>query len=76
MEQKEIGAKIRYFRINKLNISQEDFAKKIGLDRTYVCKVESGQKNLTLDTLNKFCEGLGVTLKELINFEIPSSEVK
>lgn len=76
MEQKEIGAKIRYFRINKLNISQEDFAKKIGLDRTYVCKVESGQKNLTLDTLNKFCEGLGITLKELINFEIPSSEVK
>lgn len=74
MEQKEIGAKIRYFRINKLNISQEDFAKKIGLDRTYVCKVESGQKNLTLDTLNKFCEGLGVTLKELINFEIPNSE--
>ena len=75
MDQKEIGAKIRYFRINKLNISQEDFSKRIGLDRTYVCKVESGQKNLTLETLNKFCDGLGITLKDLINFEIPNGEV-
>ncbi|MCR4898293.1 MAG: helix-turn-helix domain-containing protein [Acholeplasmatales bacterium] len=69
MEQKEIGERIRFLRVNKLNISQEDFACKIGLDRTYISKVESGQKNLTLETLNRICRGLSVTLKEFFDFD-------
>lgn len=74
MNQKIIGERIRYLRNSLLNISQEEFAKKIGLDRTYMSKIEAGKQNLTLETLNKICEGLGITLKELFDFDLPSSE--
>lgn len=74
MDQKLVGKRIKYLRINKLGMSQEDFAKKIGVDRTYFCRLESGKKNLTLETLNKVCEGLGMTLKEFFDFEIPNGK--
>lgn len=74
MDQKVIGERIKFLRTSLLNMSQEDFAKKIGLDRTYMSKIEAGKQNLTLETLNKICEGLGITLKELFNFDDPSIE--
>lgn len=74
MDQKVIGERIRYLRISLLKMSQEDFARKIGLDRTYMSKIEAGKQNLTLETLNKICEGLGITLKELFDFDVPNGE--
>lgn len=75
MNQKIIGERIRNLRIELLNISQEDFAKKINLDRTYMSKIEAGKQNLTLETLNKICDGLGITMKELFDFEAVQKEV-
>lgn len=72
MEQKVIGERIKYLRNTLLNVSQEDFAKKTGLDRTYMSKIEAGKQNLTLETLNKICEGLGITMKELFDFDFPN----
>jgi len=72
VEQKVIGERIRFLRNSLLEISQEDFAKKIGLDRTYMSKIEAGKQNLTLETLNKICGGLGITMKELFDFDIPT----
>ena len=74
MDQKLVGKRIKCLRINKLGMSQEDFAKKIGVDRTYFCRLEAGKKNLTLDTLNKVCEGLEMSLKDFFNFEIPEKK--
>lgn len=74
MDQKVIGERIRYLRNSLLNMSQEDFAKKIGLDRTYMSKIEAGKQNLTLETLNKICDGLGITLKQLFDFDVPKNE--
>lgn len=68
MDLKAIGERIKELRL-KNSMSQEAFAEKIGLDRSYICKIESGQKNLTLETLIKICEGLNVSLKELFDFE-------
>lgn len=76
MEQKAVGERIRYLRNSLLDMSQEDFAKKIGLDRTYMSKIEAGKQNLTLETLNKICEGLGITMKELFDFDISNDLVK
>lgn len=74
MNQKVIGERIRYLRNSLLKMSQEDFSKRIGLDRTYMSKIEVGKQNLTLETLNKICEGLGITLKELFDFDVPNSK--
>ena len=68
MDLKTIGERIKELRL-KNSMSQEEFAEKIGLDRSYICRIESGQKNLTLETLIKICEGLNVSLKELFEFE-------
>ncbi len=76
MNQKSVGERIKYLRIAKLGMSQEDFAKKIGVDRTYLCRVESGKKNVTLETLNKVCEGLGINLKEFFDFENNATPIK
>lgn len=69
MDFKVVGDRIKDLRINRTNLSQEEFAKKIGLDRTYMSRVESGKQNLTLETLIKICEGLNLSLKELFDFE-------
>ena len=69
MDSKVIGERIKNLRISKLNISQEDFANKIGFDRTYISRLESGQKNPTIDTLSKICEGFGIKLKDFFDFE-------
>ena len=52
MDLKAIGERIKELRL-KNSMSQEAFAEKIGLDRSYICRIESGQKNLTLETLIK-----------------------
>ena len=53
-------------RRESLNISQEGFADKIGMHRTYYGAVERGEMNLTLRTLKRVCLGLGVKISELL----------
>lgn len=68
MDLKIIGARIRELRINKTCLSQEDFAIKLGYDRTYMSRVESGRQNITVETLIKICDGLETPLKEFFDF--------
>lgn len=46
--------------------SQEAFADRINMHRTYYSAIERGEKNLQLDTLQRICQGLGVTLWEVM----------
>ncbi len=45
--------------------SQEALAQKAGLDRTYVGAVERAERNLTLASIEKLAEALGVEVREL-----------
>lgn len=65
---KEVGLRIQGLRKSKLNITQAEFARKLGYDRTFLSRVERGVQNITLDTLEKICDGLGVTVKEFFNY--------
>lgn len=47
--------------------SQELMAEKCGLHRTYVGAIERGERNVTLDTLQRLASALGVTSAELIS---------
>lgn len=63
----KIGNRIKELRINKLKITQEEFAKILGVDRTYLSRVELGKKNLTLNTLIDICSKLDVSLNEFFD---------
>lgn len=60
----KVGETIKFLRNKNTNLSQDEFATKVGLDRTYLSRIESGQKNITLETLSEICKGLGVTITE------------
>lgn len=49
-------------------LSQEAFAFKCGIDRTYIGIIERGEKSPTLNTLNKIANGLNITLSNLMDF--------
>lgn len=60
-----IGAAIQSRR-RSAGLSQDGFADQIGMHRAYYGKVERGQKNLTIGTLLRICEGLQVKPSELL----------
>ena len=69
MELNAVGHRIKDLRLSRTSLSQSEFAHLIGLDRTYLCRVESGKQNLKMDTLLKICNGLGVSIKEFFDFK-------
>lgn len=64
MIKEEIGKRIREFR-QKAGLSQEKFALKIEMDRTYLASVEAGKRNISIVNLHKIAMGLNVSLSEL-----------
>jgi len=62
---KHFGRRVRERR-KKMRLSQEDFADRVGLDRTYVSGIERGTRNPTLATMKRLAEGLGVPLETLL----------
>ena len=61
---KQLGMRIRYLR-EKRGYSQLDFAVEAGINRNYLCDLEAGRRNPTLDILDKIAQALGITLEEL-----------
>ncbi len=64
MVTKDLGDRIRKLRQNT-GLSQEKFALKIEMDRTYFASVEAGRRNIAIRNIKKIADGLGVTLSEL-----------
>ena len=60
----KIGNRIRELR-NHTGLSQEKFAAKIGMDRTYFASVELGKRNISIVNLEKIADGLNISLSEL-----------
>lgn len=60
----EVGKRIRELRL-MTGLSQEKFALKIGLDRTYYSSVENGKRNIAIINLKKIADGLEVSLSEM-----------
>lgn len=59
----KVGERIKELRL-KTGLSQEKFALKIEMDRTYFASVESGKRNISLINLEKIISGLGVSFCE------------
>ena len=63
--QKTVGRNLRAYR-QKRGLSQEAFANVLGIHRTYMGGVERGERNLTLKSLEKMAERIGVEVRELL----------
>lgn len=62
--QKVFGICVRKFRL-ETGLSQEKFALKISMDRTYYASVESGKRNISIENIQKIASGLGISLSKL-----------
>ena len=66
MIQQKIGIHIKELRI-ALGLSQEKFALKIGMDRTYFASVEAGKRNISIKNLEKIVNGLDLTFSDFFS---------
>lgn len=66
MIQQQLGARIKELRTS-LGLSQEKFALKIGMDRTYFASVESGKRNISIKNLEKIVNGLNISFTDFFS---------
>lgn len=64
MVQTNFGITCRYYR-ELAEISQEKFALKIGMDRTYYASVEAGKRNISLQNIKKIVDGFEISISQL-----------
>jgi len=61
----QLAEKIKVRRA-ELNISQEKLAEKCNFDRTYISLLERSKRNLSFSNLKKLCDGLEISLSDLL----------
>lgn len=64
----KFGLKIKKLREVNNKQSQEDLAFKIGVDRSYLGFVERGERNPTLDKIDKIAKAFKIPIKDLFDF--------
>ena len=64
----EFANKLKKIR-DERNLSQEDLALLCGIDRTYIGRIERLERKPTIVILDKIATGLGMKLKELVDFD-------
>jgi len=66
---KLIGQRVRKYRLLK-NYTQQELAKEIDLSSQYISQVERGMAAVTLETLEKICLALDISIEKIfVNFE-------
>lgn len=65
---KAFGTSVRAWR-NRLGISQEELAWRAGLHRTYICDIEGGTRNVSLENIAKLAGALEIPLSTLFSYE-------
>jgi transcriptional regulator with XRE-family HTH domain len=65
---KKFGERVRSERL-KLGLSQEKFADRANVHRTYIGMIERAEKNITLKNIEKLAKALKVRVNELLNFD-------
>lgn len=56
----QFGRKVKKFRLSK-GLSQEAFAHKADLDRTYISSIEKGERNVSLVVIEKIAIALEIS---------------
>jgi transcriptional regulator with XRE-family HTH domain len=62
----QFGMVVRRLR-SDATLSQEEFAERCGLHRTYIGAIERGEKTVTIETALKLSRALGISLSEMFS---------
>ncbi len=65
---KNFGAQVKKLRL-EAGLSQEYFAEKLGIHRTYVSFIERGERNPSLKMIFKISRALKIKLPNLFEFD-------
>jgi len=65
--QQALGLRVREL-LAERGITQEEFAERCGVFRTYMSRVEAGKANPTLTMLHVFAEALSTTVQDLLEW--------
>lgn len=60
----QLGMRIAYLRKSR-GWSQERLSFESGVNKNYICDLENGKRNPSLDILERIADGLSMTLEEL-----------
>jgi transcriptional regulator with XRE-family HTH domain len=60
------GYRVKFFRKSK-GLSQEELAAHSGLHRTYIGAIERGERNISLNNVEKIAKALGVKPSTLLD---------
>ena len=63
--QRTVGSNLRAYR-RKRGLSQEAFADLVGVHRTYMGGLERGERNLTLKSLERIAQQIGIEPLQLL----------
>lgn len=64
--QEKVGKRIMQLRKIK-KLSQQDLASEANIERSHLTVIESGKKNISLSTLERILEALGIGPKEFFD---------
>ena len=73
MDYKRLGARIREER-QRIHLTQAQLAESIDISDTYMGAIEWGERCLTLDTLVRLVNRLGVTIDYLLADAVPETD--
>lgn len=73
MDYKKLGRRIREER-KKLSLTQAQLAESIDISDTYMGAIERGERSLTLDTLVRLVDRLGVTVDYMLSDSVADSD--
>jgi len=59
-----VGEAIKKARL-KQNLTQEELGEKVGVKRSQICKLESGKSSITLSTMSRVFQALGIATATL-----------
>ena len=62
--QEQLGMRIKYLR-QKRRWSQEDLALNANINKNYICDLENGRRNPSLEILERIAVAFSITLEEL-----------
>ena len=70
-----IGDKIKALR-EQSGLKQANIAKFLNVDQSFISKIESNERPLTSDLLDKLCSLFGVTVSSLYEKSVPSKQMR
>lgn len=73
MDYKRLGERIREERL-RLHLTQAQLAEAIDISNTYMGAIERGERSLTLDTLVRLVNRLGVTIDYMLADSVSDSD--